>query len=117
MSVEPVFIAYSCHGNVLADFWALWDNIYDYACLLTGNLLVSNRRSASLEIPRFLWNRKVHYRVHTIPPLSPALSHTDPLHTLIYIFKVHYIRLLPQKGKKAYKITSLCVYVCLCVPD
>jgi hypothetical protein len=39
-----------------------------------------SRFSASQEIPAFLWNTKVHYRIYNCPQPVPILSHINPVH-------------------------------------
>ena len=56
-----------------------WTKLLTYSMVQSPSW-EANWFAASQEIPRILWNPKVHYRTHKRPPPVPILGRPNPVH-------------------------------------
>jgi len=62
----------------------------------------ANSHLTGQEIPRFLYDPKVHYRVHKSPPLVYVLSQMHPVHTFPpYFPKIHSNIIFPSTPRSS----------------
>jgi hypothetical protein len=93
-------------GCLLGSKIELYGNIWNGITYLPTYLLTPWSRvlldkltdfAASQEIPRILWNPKVHYRTHKYPPPVPILSPLHPvLTTPSHFLQIHPNIILPS---------------------
>ena len=78
------------------------NNTYILTYLLTQSMeqrpyWEANRFSATQEIPRILWNPKVHYLIHKCPTPVSTLPQLDPVHNpTSHFLKIHLNIIFPS---------------------
>ena len=101
LSLNPVIDGLSLNGSAsLPCLYASKLIYYDTYLLIPWSRVLLEKLTgfaANQEIPRILWNPKVHYRTHKRPPHVPILSQLHPVPTTpSHSLKFHFNIILPS---------------------
>ena len=66
------------YNTILTSWW--WAHYLHTYSMVQSPFWEANWFAASQEIPRILWNLRVHYRTHKRPPPVPILGQPNPVH-------------------------------------
>ena len=91
------------------------DHIFHRYCHFTNSMeqchsWEADRCSASHEMPRILWNPKVHYHAHNIRQLVPVLTQTNSvLNSTFHCFTTHFNIISPSMSSSSKRSLSFTV--------
>ena len=77
----------------------------------------SNWFAASQEIPRILWNPKVHYHTHKRPLPAPILGQPNPVHIpTSHLLEIHPNIIHPStpRSPPVFQLQTIRLYLCFC---